>query len=64
MLRIAVGELDPGLLPPKEIGDEADKARLREFMGVLAHGVVHAPDFHDRDDAARRRAVRDGRRAI
>src|SRR5262249_41136462 len=56
---IVVGELDTRLLPPEQIRHQADKSRLREFMRVPAHGVVDAPDFHDGDDGAGRRAVRD-----
>src|SRR5947207_14149835 len=52
MIRVAVGKLDPGLLAPKQVGDETDKAGLREFVCVMAHGVVDAPDFHDRNDGA------------
>ena len=48
---IVIGELDARLLPPEPIRDQADESRLREFMRVPAHGVVHAPDFHNRDDA-------------
>src|SRR5262249_50000039 len=53
------GELDAWLLPPEQIRHQADKSRLREFMGVPAHGVVDAPDFHDGDDGAGGRPGRD-----
>src|SRR5262245_47430688 len=56
---IVIGELDARLLPPEQIRHQAHEPRLREFMRVPAHGVVDAPDFHDGDDGARRRAVRD-----
>ena len=56
---IVIGELDARLLPPEQIRHQADESRLREFMRVPAHGVVDAPDFHDGDDGAGGRAVRD-----
>src|SRR5262249_19073547 len=56
---IVVGELDTRLLPPEQIRDQADESGLREFVRVPTHGVVDAPDFHDGDDGAGRRAVRD-----
>src|SRR5262245_46114528 len=59
VLRIVIGELDVRLLPPEEIRYQADESGLREFVRVPAHGVVDAPDFHDGDDGAGGRAVRD-----
>src|SRR6266581_6834949 len=56
---IPVVELDARLLAPEEVGHEAHEPRLGEFLRVAAHGVVHAPDFHDGDDRARRRSVRE-----
>ena len=53
MRRVRVAELDARLLPPEEIGHEADESGLGEFLGVPAHRVVDAPDLHDGDDAGR-----------
>ena len=53
VLGVVVGELDARLLAPEEIRHQADEARLGEFLRVLAHGVVDAPDLHDGDDGAR-----------
>ena len=50
VLGIAVGKLDARLLPPEKIRNETDEAGLRKFVGVMPHGVVDAPDFHDGDD--------------
>ena len=60
VLGIVVAELDPGLLPPEQVGHQADEAGFGELAGVLAHRVVDAPDFHDGDDGAGRRLVRIG----
>ena len=50
----------PGLLAPEQVGDEAHESRFGELVGVVAHGVVDAPDLHDGDDGAGRRAVGHG----
>src|SRR4029453_7023364 len=55
---IMVGELDAWLLPPEQVGHQADEAGLRELVRVRPHGVVDAPDLHDGDDGAGRRTVR------
>jgi hypothetical protein len=60
VLGIVVAELDTGLLPPEQIRHETDKSGLGEFVRVPPHGVVDAPDFHDGDDRACRRLVRNG----
>src|SRR5207248_391786 len=49
---------DAGLLAPEKIRHEADEAGVGELLRVAAHRVVDAPDLHDGDDRARRRAVR------
>ncbi len=56
---VAVGQLDTRLLAPEQVGHEADESGLGEFVGMVAHGVVDAPDLHDGDDGASRRAIRD-----
>src|SRR6185437_1605978 len=43
-----------------QVRHQADKSGLGKFMRVMAHGVVDAPDLHDRDDRARRRPVGNG----
>ena len=64
------------LLEYKEVRERAEKivrmtkarrmppwlpeAGFGEFVGMVAHRVVDAPDFHDGDDGAGRRAVGDG----
>ena len=60
VIGIVVGQLDARLLPPEQVRHEADEAGLGELVGVLAHGVVDAPDFHDGDDRAGGRLVRIG----
>ena len=57
---IFVGEFDARLLPPEQVRHQADEAGLGEFMRMMAHGVVDAPDFHDGDDRAGRRLVGNG----
>src|SRR6185437_9418177 len=57
MVRIAVGELDSRLLSPEQARHQAYEPRLGEFMGVVAHRVVDAPDLHDGDDGTRRPAL-------
>src|SRR6266853_178950 len=57
--RIFVVELYAWLLAPEEVGHQAHEPRLGEFPRMAAHGVVHTPDFHDGDDRARRRCVRE-----
>jgi hypothetical protein len=59
VVRIAVRELNTGLLAPKQIGHEADETGLREFTGMMAHGVVDAPNLHDRNDRAGGGAIGD-----
>src|SRR6267378_5319656 len=56
---IPVVQLYARLLAPEEVWHEAHEPRFGEFLRVAAHGVVHAPDFHDGDDRARRRSVRE-----
>ena len=60
VIRIFVGELDARLLPPEEIRHETNEAGLGEFMGMMAHGVVDAPYFHDRNDCTGRRLIGNG----
>src|SRR5262245_21947594 len=50
---IVIGELDARLLPPEQVRHQADESRLREFMGMPAHGVVDAPDFHSGQQLSR-----------
>src|SRR5437879_2188618 len=57
VLRIVVAELDARLLPPEQVGDQADKACFGKFMRMAPHGVIDAPDFHDRNDGAGGRAI-------
>src|SRR6267154_1971851 len=57
--RVFIVELDARFLAPEEVGHEAHEPRFGEFLRMAAHGVVHAPDFHDGDDRARRRLVRE-----
>src|ERR1051326_4720499 len=52
VLGIAVRELDAGLLPPEQVGHQADEAGLGELVRVMPHCVVDAPDLHDGDDRA------------
>ncbi len=60
ILGIAIGQFHARLLTPEQVRHQAHKARLGELLRVLAHGVIDAPDFHDGDDAARRRAIGHG----
>src|SRR5262249_5103242 len=60
VLGIVIGKLDAGLLSPEQVGHQADEAGLGELVRVRPHGVVDAPDLHDRDDGAGRRAIRNG----
>src|SRR6185437_2265633 len=55
--RIAVGQLDTRLLAPEEVWHQADEARFGKFVGVVPHRVVDAPNLHDGDDRAGRRAI-------
>src|SRR5581483_2980616 len=48
------------LLPPEQVGHQADEAGFGELVRVPAHGVVDTPDFHDGDDGAGGRLVRIG----
>ena len=57
MVGVRVGEFNAWLLPPEQVGDETHEARFGELVGVMAHGVVDAPDFHDGDDRAHGRLV-------
>ena len=59
VLGIVVGKLDAGLLPPEQVGHQADEAGLGELVRMMPHGVVDAPDLHDGDDRADRRPVGD-----
>jgi hypothetical protein len=61
MGRLAIGQLDARLLAPEQVGDETHEPRFGELVGVVAHGVVDAPDLHDGDDGAGRRAVGEGK---
>src|SRR5260221_10236249 len=49
---VPVVQLDARFLAPEEVGHEAHESGLGEFLRVAAHGVVHAPYFHDGDDCA------------
>src|SRR5215510_8726848 len=57
VLGIVVAELDARLLPPEQVGDQADKARFGKFMGMTPHRVIDSPDFHDGDDGGGGRAI-------
>src|SRR5690606_37882691 len=57
VLGLRVVQLDPRLLPPEEIGNEADESGLRELRGMAPHRLVHAPDLHDGDDRPGRGAI-------
>ena len=57
VLGVFVREFDPRLLPPEQIGHQADESGLGEFMCMMAHGVVDTPDLHDRNDRTGRRLV-------
>src|SRR5262249_12690527 len=48
------------LLPPEQVGNQTEKSRRGKLVGVPAHGVVDAPNFHDGDNRSGRRAVRHG----
>src|SRR5258706_8644912 len=56
---ILVVQLYARLLAPEEVWHEAHEPRFGEFLRMAAHGVVHVPVFHDGDDRARRRLVRE-----
>src|SRR6185437_2261080 len=52
VLRVLVGKLHARFLPPEQIRHQADEAGFGEFVRMMAHRVVDAPDFHDGDDGA------------
>src|SRR5262249_38706569 len=58
MLRVFVGQLNARFLSPEQVGHNTDESRLGEFVRVMAHRVVDAPDLHDGDDRASRGPVR------